>query len=101
MDVLFAKLFEIFSLEYMFSVIVATYLTIKLVDVLNGDKIVPSWAKCLITCLMGVAMLLVFYFFTEETFECLITSFFAAVFAYDKAIKFLIEKFNVGYRKRC
>ena len=42
MDVLFTKLFEIFSLEYMFSVIVATYLTIKLVDVLNGDKVVPS-----------------------------------------------------------
>lgn len=100
MDVLFAKLFEVFSLEYMFSVIVATYFVIKLVDVLNGDKIVPSWAKSLITCIVGMILFVVFYFLTEETFECLITSFFAAVFAYDKAIKFLIEKFNVGYRKK-
>lgn len=100
MEMLFAKIFDIFSLEYMFSVIVASYLAIKLVDLLNGDKVVPSWAKCLITCVIGVALFAVFYFFTEETFECLITSFFAAVFAYDKAIKFLIEKFNVGYRKK-
>lgn len=100
MEPLFSKLFEIFSVEYMFSVIVASYLVIKLVDFLNKEKVVPSWAKCLITCIVGVTLFVVFYLFTEETLECLITSFFAAVFAYDKAIKFLIEKFNVGYRKK-
>lgn len=99
MDALFTKLFDIFSIEYMFSVIVATYLAIKTVDVLNGEKIVPSWAKCLITCLMGAILFVVFYLFTEESFERLVTSFFAAVFAYDKAIKVLIEKFKIGYRK--
>lgn len=101
MDVIFAKLFEVFSMEYMFSVIVAAYLTIKIVDAFNGDRVVPSWAKCLVTCIMGAVLFVVFYIFTEETFECLIASFFAAVFAYDKAVKFLIEKFNMGYRKKC
>ena len=99
MEVLFEKLFEVFSLEYMFSVIVASYLVIKTVDTLNGKRVVPSWGKCLATCIVGAALFFVFYLFTEETFERLITSFFAAVFTYDKAIKFLIEKFNVGYKK--
>lgn len=99
MESLFAKIFEMFSVEYMFSVIVASYLVIKLVDLLNKEKIVPSWAKCLITCIMGVVLFIVFYQFTEEKTECLITSFFAAVFTYDKAIKFLINRFNIGYRR--
>lgn len=99
MEPLFTKLLELFSVGYMFSVIVASYLVIKLVDAVNGNKVVPSWAKCLVTCIMGIILFVVFYLFTEETLECLITSFFAAVFVYDKAIKLLIEKFNMGYRK--
>ena len=99
MEPLFTKLLELFSVGYMFSVIVASYLVIKLVDAVNGNKVVPSWAKCLVTCIMGIILFVVFYLFTEETLESLITSFFAAVFVYDKAIKLLIEKFNMGYRK--
>lgn len=100
MDILFDRLFSILSLEYMFSVIVASYFAIKLVDLLNGNKVIPSWLKCTITCIMGVILFAVFCLFTDETVECLITSFFAALFTYDKAVKFLIEKFNVGYRKK-
>ena len=99
MEVLFSKLFEIFSLEYMFSVIVASYLTIKLVDVLNGNRVVPSWLKRLITCLVGAVLFIVFAKFTDVTVQCLIASFFSAVFVYDTAIKVIIKKFNIGYRK--
>lgn len=99
MDVLLTKLFDLLSLEYMFSVIIATYFAIKIVDVLNGNRIVPAWAKCLISCVTGAILFAVFYLFTDETFERLITSFFGAVFIYDKAIKFLLEQLNVGYRK--
>lgn len=99
MDVLFAKLFEVFSLEYMFSVIVASYLVIKLVDALNGEKVVPSWLKRLITCVVGAILFIVFVEFTGVTVQCLIASFFSAVFIYDTAIKVIIKKFNIGYRK--
>lgn len=99
MEVLFSKLFEIFSLEYMFSVIVASYLTIKLVDVLNGERVVPSWMKRVITCLIGAILFIVFAKFTDVTLQCLIASFFSAVFVYDTAIKVIIKKLNIGYRK--
>lgn len=99
MDALFARLFEIFSLEYMFSVIVASYLTIKVVDYFNGDKIVPSWLKRTITCIVGAVLFIVFLEFTDVTLQCLIASFFSAVFVYDSAIKVLIRKLNIDYRK--
>lgn len=99
MELLFEKLFGIFSLEYMFSVIVASYLVIKLVDALNGKKVVPTWLKRLITCLVGAVFFVVFVKFTDVTVQCLMASFFSAVFIYDAAIKVIIKKFNIGYRK--
>lgn len=99
MEVLIEKIFGIFSLEYMFSVIVASYLVIKLVDALNGEKVVPTWLKRLITCLVGAVFFVVFAKFTDVTVQCLMASFFSAVFVYDTAIKVIIKKFNIGYRK--
>lgn len=97
MEMLFAKILEIFSLEYMFSVIVASYLIIKMVDALNGGKVVPTWAKRTITCVVGAILFGVFVKFTDTNIQCLSASFFAAVFVYDTAIKALIKKFNVDY----
>lgn len=99
MEVLVERILGIFSLEYMFSVIVASYLTIKLVDVLNGKRVVPSWLKRLITCLVGAVLFIVFAKFTDVTVQCLIASFFSAVFVYDTAIKVIIKRFNIDYRK--
>lgn len=99
MEVFFGKLFDIFSLEYMFSVIIASYLVIKLVDVINGEKVVPTWMKRVITFIVGVILFVVFMKFTDETVQCLMASFFSAVFVYDTAIKVIIRKFNIDYRK--
>ena len=99
MEVFFEKLFDIFSLEYMFSVIIASYLVIKLVDIINGEKVVPTWMKRVITFIVGVILFVVFMKFTDETAQCLMASFFSAVFVYDTAIKVIIRKFNIDYRK--
>lgn len=99
MEVLIERIFGIFSLEYMFSVIVASYLVIKLVDALNGEKVVPTWLKRLITCLVGAVFFVVFAKFTDATVQCLMASFFSAVSVYDTAIKVIIKKFNIDYRK--
>ena len=99
MDVFVSKFFEIFSLEYMFSVIVASYLIIKLVDSFNGDNIVPTWMKRAITCSVGALLFIVFIKFTDVTLQSLIASFFSAIFVYDTAIKVIIQKFNIDYKK--
>ena len=99
MEVLIERIFGIFSLEYMFSVIVASYLVIKLVDALNGEKVVPTWLKRLITCLVGAVFFVAFAKFTDVTVQCLTASFFSAVFVYVTAIKVIIKRFNIDYRK--
>lgn len=99
METLLAKLLDIFSVGYMFCVIVASYLVIKGIDYLNGDRKVPTWAKRVVTFACGVLFFWVFREFTEETFESLITSFFAALFVYDGAIKYILKKLNADYKK--
>lgn len=99
MEILIERIFGIFSLEYMFSVIVASYFVIKLVDALNGERIVPTWLKRLVTCLVGAVLFVVFAEFTDVTIQCLTASFFSAVFVYDMAIKVIIKKFNIDYKK--
>lgn len=99
MELLLDKLINIFSTEYMFSVIIASYFVIKIVDALNGDGVVPSWVKRVITCVVGSIFFVLFKVFTDETFECLVSSFFAAVFVYDSAIKTIVKKLRIGYKE--
>lgn len=101
MEEIFTALTNIFSLEYMLSVILASYFLIKVADTINGKKVVPAWLKRIISVLVGVAFFVIFKVFTDVSIQCLITSFFTAVFIYDSAIKFLLKKFNVSYRKKC
>ena len=99
MDAFVSKFFEIFSLEYMFFVFFASYIIIKFVDALNGDNIVPTWMKRTITCSVGALLFVVFIKFTDVTLQSLIASFFSAIFVYDTAIKVIIQKFNIDYKK--
>lgn len=99
MEQIFERILSVFSIEYMVSVIIASYFVIKAVDSLNGDKAVPSVIKRLITFGVGAISFWVFRAFTEVSFETLISSYFAAVFFYDAAIKYLIQKLDVDYKK--
>lgn len=99
MEHLVDRILQIFSLEYMFSVIIISYFIIKVIDALNGDKAVPTKVKRLITFGVGAISFWIFRTFTEITFETLVSSYLAAVFFYDAAIKYLIQKLDVDYKK--
>lgn len=99
METLFAKLFEIFSLPYMFSVICCSYFVIKLIDYFNGERAVPCWLKRTVTFFIGALFFGIFVAFTDISCECLISSYFCAVFTYDAAIKVLIKKLSIDYKK--
>lgn len=98
MEQLFDKIFEMFSLEYSVTVIIASYLCIKFIDFLNKEKVVTKFVKRLVTVVIGVIFFGVFKYFTEISTQTLITSFFFAIFVYDVAIKYLIKKLNVDYK---
>ena len=93
------KIVEAFSMEYTISVILASYLCITTVDALNGSCVVSSWVRRLVTCLVGGALFVVFRKYTDVDSKRLIASFFFAVFIYDAAIKTVIKKLNIDYRR--
>lgn len=98
MEQLFTRLFEIFSLEYIFSVIIASYFIIKLIDILNKEKVVSTGIKRLVTFIVGVIFFLIFRYYTDTTVQCLSASYFAALFIYDTAIRFLLQKLDIEYK---
>jgi hypothetical protein len=53
-DQIFSTLLSSFDFGYMLAVNVLTYLTIKLIDELNGTKIVPVWLKRIIAVICGI-----------------------------------------------
>ena len=99
MEQLFDKLFEIFSLEYIVCVIFTSYFLIKLVDCMNGVKEVPTWAKRGITFVIGAVYVVFFRQLSDITIQCLVSSFFVALFIYDGAIRYLLKKFDIDYKK--
>ena len=99
MELLFEKVYGIFCLEYLFSVLLASYLSIKFVDVLNGGRVVPTWIKRTITFVAGAGLFVVFKLYTDTTVQSLIATYFAAIFVYDTAIKYILKKLDVDYNK--
>lgn len=99
MESLFERLFEVFSLEYIFVVILASYSVISLIDYFNGERVVPTWLKRTITAVIGVVSIFVFKTWANVEITRLFASYFAAVFIYDTAIKFLLKKLDIEYRK--
>ena len=71
----------------------------EVVGSLNGGEAMPTKFKRLITFGVGTMSFWIFRTFTEVTFETLVSSYFAAVFFYDSAIKYLIQKLDIDYKK--
>ena len=99
MDIIISRLTEIFSLEYVFTVILTSYLIISGIDVINKEKKVPTWVKRFVTFAVGATSFFVFRHFTGVTTESLIASYLLAVFVYDTAIKTILTKLNITYKK--
>ena len=99
MEQLFDRLMQAFSVEFIFTVIIASYFVIKCMDILNGSAPLASWVKKLATIIIGALVFGVFCFITDIPKETLLSSYFAALFIYDYAIKWLLKKFRVNYKE--
>jgi len=99
MNIIFDRFIQAFSVEFIFTVIFATYFAIKLLETVMKGIPVLSWVKKLVTVVVGTILFFVFVWITDTPKETLLSSYFAALFLYDYAIKWLLRKFNVNYKK--
>lgn len=101
MDVIeFVKeLLSKFDLAYMFAVNVATYIIIKVIDNLNGEKIVPTYLKRIIAFIVGaIIAFAVTSFGTDKTI--ILYSFILSLVSWDYLFKGIIKKLSIDYKKK-
>ena len=75
-----------FDFGYMFSVNVLTYLIIKTIDYLNGDKSVPTWLKRIIAVISGLILALIIVLMSGFT-SSLLYSFILSLVSWDTVFK--------------
>lgn len=94
------QLMSSFDFAYMFAVNIATYIFIKCIDVLNGNKVVATWQKRIVAVIVGILIGLVVIKFGSDK-KVIFYSFFVSLLSWDTVFKpilnILNEKFN--YRK--
>lgn len=86
-------------MEFIFTIILASYFAIRVLESLNGKMAINSWVKKLTTVVVGLVAFWAFVAMTNTPKETLLSSYFAALFIYDYAIKWLLKKFNVNYKE--
>ena len=99
MDKIVDLLIGSFDFGYMFSVNVLTYIVIKVIDALNGDKVVPSWLKRTIAAICGIAIGAIIVIFNGYT-NILLYSFILSLVSWDTLFKPILTRLKGAYYKR-
>lgn len=101
MDVIeFVKeLLSKFDLAYMFAVNAATYIIIKVIDNLNGEKIVPTYLKRIIALIVGIIIAFTVVSFGADK-TIILYSFILSLVSWDYLFKGIIKKLSIDYKKK-
>lgn len=88
-----------FDFVYMFVINVLTYLIIKSIDVLNGEKVISTWTKRIV---LIISIIFVFIGYKINNYPnniILINSTVAAPVFWSWFLKPILHKLGVGYKQ--
>lgn len=88
-----------FDFTYIFIVNVVTYIIIKLIDHLNGIRIVPTWQKRLILVAAILAICIIYIFIGYDNDIKLLNSAILAPIAWTWIIKPIFKKMGIDYKQ--
>lgn len=86
-----------FDISYMLSINILTYMIIKFIDFLNGDKKLKLIYKRLVLILSTIVCCIIYYFVTDLETRVLINSTIAAPVFYSWVMKPLLKKIKLQY----
>lgn len=94
------ELLSHFDFAYMLIVNIVTYLVIKVIDNLNGDKAVPTWGKRTVSVISGIALGCAACYLGGDKIT-LFYSFFVSLVSWDIIFKPLLKKLGdkIDYKK--
>lgn len=88
-----------FDFAYMFAINALTYIIIKIIDEINGDKVINTWTKRLIL-LAVIVVITIFYSFTGyERWTVLINSACVTPVAWSWIFRPIVTKLRINYKK--
>lgn len=103
MDKLISNFVELFNthfdLSFMLCVNILTYILIKVIDDLNGDKVVSTWTKRLVMIISCFAIAAGYIAGGYENTTILINSAILAPVAWSWIFKPILKKIGVDYKK--
>lgn len=103
MDKLISNFIELFNthfdLSFMLCVNILTYILIKVIDDLNGDKVVGTWTKRLVMIISCFAIAAGYVAGGYENTTILINSAIFAPVAWSWIFKPILKKIGVDYKK--
>ena len=91
-------LLENFDISYCIAVNIATYLIIKCIDDINGNKIVPRYCKRIILLLVIIVMSIIYHVVGINT-KVIVNSAILAPVSWSWIFKPLCGRLNIDYRK--
>lgn len=88
-----------FDFGYMFTINVATYILIQVLDNLNGEKLLTTWQKRLVL-LLSIVIVATVYKIAHYPNDIVLfnSTIFAPVF-WSWVLKPILDKFGIGYKK--
>lgn len=86
-----------FDISYMLSINILTYMIIKFIDFLNGDKKLKLIYKRLVLILSTIVCCIIYHFVTDLETRVLINSTIAAPVFYSWVMKPLLKKIKLQY----
>jgi len=98
MEQLFSRLFEVFDLYYIITVMFATYAVIMIVNYIqpNWKQVRNGWRK-IITILVGVLSGVLFYKLNWAEGKVILPSFFLSQFGYSYFVKYILQFLKIDY----
>lgn len=91
-------LLQNFDISYCIVVNIATYLIIKFIDDINGNKIVPRYCKRIILLLVIIVIAIIYHVVGINT-KVIVNSAILAPVSWSWIFKPLCGKLNIDYRK--
>lgn len=97
MEDIINNMIESFDIKLMITITVFTYCLLKVLDSFINKT--SKTLKKVITVVLSALLCYIYYKYMNVTLEQLIPTYLISVAFYDNIIKFIVDKFKLGYRK--
>lgn len=88
-----------FDFAYMVVINIMTYIVIKIIDMINKDKVVGTWTKRFVLVMSALIVFTLYYITEYDNIVVLVNSTIATPVFWSWVLKPILNKFGLDYKK--